>query len=258
MMRLVPWLAAALLGLTLCWAGPARAETYRMTYQAAVLGVVEIGAVSFEVTERAGRYAARATVRTSGLARLFDQTNITATSTGALFSGGAAWSSYDLSHAYARKFRRIQMRRAGGSVSAEIAPTYRDMGDPPASPAQQAASLDPLSALFMLGRQVGAARACRGGAIVFDGRQHYSLTLSPRRAGPFRGGGYDGPAIACTLRYRPLAGFKPMSASERAAIPDGELWFAQAPGAAFAAPLRLTVPTPLGDARLDLRSYAVQ
>lgn len=248
MLRLVAGLC-----LALAFAQQAHAETYRLNYEAAVLNVVVLGNVNFEVTASPTRYAVRAGVRTSGMARMFDQTQITATSTGSISNAGISWARYDLSHAYASKFRRIRMNRGAGGISAEINPDYRDIGDRAASAAQQRSSYDPLTALFALGRQVGAARACRGSVLVFDGRQHYRLSVTPRGQGNFRGGGYTGPALNCNFRYQPIAGYSERSSN--ANIPTAEAWFALPAQSGFAAPLRFTVPTPVGAAQLDLRSY---
>jgi hypothetical protein len=238
---------------TCLMATSARAETYRLNYEAAVLGVVVLGTASYEVTASPTRYAVRANLRTSGMARMFDQTEITATAAGALTGAAINWARYDISHAYASKFRRIQMNRAASGVAAQINPTYGDMGRPPASAAQQTGSLDPLTGLFALGRQIGAARACNGSVLVFDGRQHYRLAVAPRSQGTFNGGGYNGPALSCQFRYEPIAGFS--ANADRARIPAAEAWFALPAQPGFAAPLRFTVPTPLGTAQLDLRGY---
>lgn len=245
-------LLGAMIALS-AFTAPARAETYRLSYQAEVLNVVVLGSANFEVTATPTRYAVRAGLRTSGLARMFDQTEITATSTGTIVNGGIAWSRYDLSHAYAAKFRRIQMNRSGGGVIAEIDPIYRDMGEPPASALQQRNSYDPLTGLFALGRQIGISRACSGSVLVFNGREHYRLAVSPRGQGDFEGGGYTGPALNCTFRYEPIAGFP--AAADHANIPTADAWFALPAQPGFAPPLRLTVPTPLGAAQLDLRGY---
>ncbi len=249
---MVRFLAAV---LTLCGLGigAAHAETYRLSYEAAVLNVVVLGVADYEVTASPTRYAVRANLRTSGLARVFDQTEITATSTGAVVGGGLAWTRYDISHAYAGKFRRIRLNRSGGVISAQITPEYRDLGQPPATVAQQRNSYDPLSGVFALGRQIGVARACRGSVLVFDGRQHYRLAVSPRGQGNFNGGGYNGPALQCNFRYEPISGFN--ADFNRASVPLADAWFALPAQPGFAPPLRLTVPSPVGRAQLDLRRY---
>jgi hypothetical protein len=250
------WLCALAIG-TLFLAGfavaPARAETYRLRYEAAVLNVVVLGAANYEVATTPTRYVVRGSLRTSGLARMFDQTQITATSSGALSSRGVIWTRYDISHAYSGKFRRIRLSRSRAGVAAEISPVFRDLGETPVTPSQQASSYDPLSGIFALGRQVSSARACRGAVLVFDGKQHYRLTLSARSQGRFNGGGYSGPALNCTMTYAPISGFA--TDFNRSGIPPADIWFALQEGSTFSAPLRLTVQTPLGAARLDLRGY---
>lgn len=235
------------------FASPVQAETYRLNYEAAVLGVVVLGSANYEVSATPTRYAVRANLRTSGLARLFDQTEITATSTGSLSGAAISWARYDISHAYAAKFRRTQMNRSTGGVAAQITPSYGDMGRPPANAGQRSGSYDPLTGVFALGRQIGAARACRGAVLVFDGRQHYRLSVSPKGQGQFNGGGYQGAALNCNFRYEPIAGFSDDMDPSR--IPLADAWFALPAQGGFAPPLRLTIPTPLGDAQLDLRSY---
>ncbi|MES1203913.1 MAG: DUF3108 domain-containing protein [Pseudomonadota bacterium] len=244
----------ALLVACIAFASAARAETYRLQYQAEVLGGVVLGDARYEVTASATRYAVRGSLRTSAAVRIFDQTQITAASTGTITNGAISWTRYDLSHAYARKFRRIGMSRNAGAVHADVAPPYSDMGDPAASAAQQGSSYDPLSAIFVLGRQVGQARACRGAVLVFDGRQHFRLSLSARAQGTYNGGGYRGPALVCAFRYEPISGFT-MSAGDRARIPLAEAWFALPSQPGFAPPLKLTVPTPVGAAQLSLSAY---
>jgi len=232
----------------------AHAETYRLRYEAAVLGVVVLGEVRYEVAATPTRFAVRANLRTSGLARLFDQTEISATSAGVVSGVSLAWTRYDLSHAYAGKSRRVLLTRVGTSVSSQVAPAFGDMGDPPATIAQQSGSYDPLTGLFALGRQIGAARACTGSVLVFDGRGHYRLAVSPRGTGDFNGGGYAGPIVQCAFRYEAIAGFD-FTEADRARIPVAEAWFALPPQGGFAPPVRLIVPTPLGAAQLDLRGY---
>jgi hypothetical protein len=130
---------------------PARAETYRLNYEAQVLGVVVLGTARYEIAASPTRYGVRANLRTSGLARLFDQTEITAASAGTIASGGINWTRYDISHAYGSKFRRIQVTRGAQGVSAQINPRYGNMGAPPATAQQQRGSYDPLTGIFALG-----------------------------------------------------------------------------------------------------------
>jgi hypothetical protein len=244
---------AAALGLAICGAAPASAETVRLQYEAVVLGVVTLGTSSYEVTYDAGRFSTRATVQTAGLARLFDNTNVTATSSGSMSTAGPAWSSYNFQHSYANKSRRVELLRTGTAVQANVNPRYGNLGDPPASQAQQSASFDPVTGLFALGRRVAATGGCSDAAVlVFYGLSHYRLAAGGGTRGTYSGGGYDGPALRCSLSYQPIAGFKDLAAARRA--PVGEVWFGLSTSD-FAPLLQISVPTPLGAAQLNLKGY---
>jgi Protein of unknown function (DUF3108) len=249
------WNAAAALAIGLMIAPLASAESFRAVYDASMLGVVNIGQVSFEATAASGAYSSTASLRTVGFATLFDQTDITASAYGSYGERGVAWVGYNLSHAYARKFRRIQMRRLGARVVATITPRFGNMGDPPATPEEQVGAHDPVSALFALARLVGRTQACSASLRVFNGREHYRLSLAGGGVTTYRGGGYVGPAFMCTLRYTPISGFA-MTPQERARIPAATVWLARPAPGGLAVPLRLRVPTPLGDAQLALHSYS--
>ncbi len=231
----------------------ARAETHRLSYDAVVLGVVALGEVNYEIADTATSYVARASLRTTGLARLFDQTEISAEARGLHVGEALSWTAYRLSHTYGPKSRQTTLRRSGRVLSSEIAPRYGNLGSPPASAEQQADSFDPLSAVFALGRRVGAARECRGTVLVFDGRQHYQLSVRHRANGTYTGGGYNGPAVNCLFQYTPISGFS--ANFDASNVPMAQAWFAMPDRAGFAAPLQISVPTPLGEAQLNLRAY---
>src|SRR6202008_205399 len=133
----------------------------------------------------------------------------------------------------------------GAVVNAIISPRYGDMGQPPPTPQEQARAFDPLSGFFVLGRIVGQARACTGVVRIFDGRRHYRIGLSPHAVGAFRGGGYDGPAVLCDLRYTPISGYD-MAKERRVHIPVVQIWYTRPRTPGIAVPLRLTAPTPIG------------
>ncbi len=232
---------------------PAHAATFELEYEASILNILTLGSLKISGTTGPSNYTAAASMQTAGAAQLFDDTRITARSSGSVANGVLGWMRYELDHAYARKSRRVTMARAASGITSRISPVYQNMGTPPASAAQQASSFDPLSALLALSTGVGRAHACAGRYLVFDGRQHYALELTPSSRGAYRGGGFDGPAIVCNISYEPISGFKPMTAQERAHIPRGQAWFAEAPTGGFAQLLRITVPTPLGEGRIDLK-----
>ncbi|KAF0181829.1 MAG: hypothetical protein FD124_1623 [Alphaproteobacteria bacterium] len=235
----------------------AHAQTVKIVYTASLFNVVALGDAHVEATFTPRAYAARTGMRTGGFARLFDDTEISATSSGTVSGGALGWRLYGLEHSFARKFRRISMSRSAQAVSAAITPRFSDMGVPPATPAEQLASHDPLTAFVAMARAIGVQGACAGMFRVFDGRQHYRLTLSPKALGRYVGGGYDGAALVCALRYTPVSGFGRRTPEDNARIPEGEIWFASPATDGFAAPLRIAAPTPAGELRIDMTSISV-
>jgi hypothetical protein len=252
------WGCVLLAALALLAVAPrAQAATYDLEYEASILNVLTLGRIGLAGTLGAAGYQVSATMRTAGAAQLFDDTRISARASGAVTKSGAlAWSRYDLSHAYAKKFRRVGMQRSGSTVTAEIAPGFGTMGNTPATAAQKAASFDPLSAILAMAVTVGRKNACPASIAVFDGRQHYTLVLSTAARGTYRGGGYAGSALVCNLRYQPISG-DTMSAKDKMSIPRAQIWFADPAATGFAAPLRITVPTPLGEGRIDVKKFTV-
>lgn len=251
-------LALLMLGV----AAPAGAATVDATYDASILNVVTLGKLTLKGQTSPATYTAAGSVQTAGLAALFDETKLTAQSSGTASGGTLAFASYSLSHSYAKpggkqKSRTVQMQKAGATVTVAAKPTWSNMGSPPTSAAQKAASNDPLTMLMAMSAAVGATKACGARLLAFDGKEHYAVTLSPGGGGVYKGGGYDGKAIICKVKYEPIAGGKALSAADRAKIPTGEAWFAEPGASGFAPLLRVEVPTPVGAARLDISSLKV-
>ncbi|MBU6408555.1 MAG: DUF3108 domain-containing protein [Alphaproteobacteria bacterium] len=255
--------AIATFGLAvIALAFPAAAATIQATYDASILNVVTLGKVTLTGQTSPTAYSASASVETAGLAALFDETKLSARANGSLAGPLVSFSSYSLSHTYAKpggkaKSRTVLMQKAMSGVTVTAQPTWSDLGVPPTSAAQKAVSNDPLTVLFGMSVALGVTKTCAGRLLAFDGKEHYAITLSPGGAGVYRGGGYDGKAMICMVKYDPIAGGKALSAADRAKIPMGEAWFAEPGGSGFAPLLRVEVPTPVGAARLDVSSLKV-
>ncbi len=235
------------------------AATFDIEYEASLLNVVTLGTLSLRGRATETVYGATGVVETAGAARLFEETRLTATSAGQVNGAEFSWASYALQHRYAKpgrtiKSRAVNMRRAGGAVSVQANPMWSNMGTPPSTPAQQSGSLDPVTALVSMSRAMGRAPTCAGRFQIFDGKQTYALSLSPKSASTFTGGGYSGTATICAMRYQQIAGFDPHESD--AGAPQAEVWFGKATDG-FAPILRIEVPTPVGAARMDVKRLAL-
>lgn len=247
-------LAASLL-VGIASAAPAWAENYHLEFEGAIFGVLPLGKATLDIAARPEDYAARATLESGGLLKLFDRTNLQAASGGALTPAGVDWRRYDLDHAYAKKRRVTAMRRDdAGAVATSITPNYREWGKPAATDGDKRISRDPLSSLVAMAVDVGRNGVCDGRYATFDGRFRYDLILSGGRKGRFDAGGYDGPVLKCELRYQAIAGYDTRRANERRKLPKGEVWFALAAGHdGVAPPVRALIPVGIGQAGLSLK-----
>jgi hypothetical protein len=248
---------AALLALALLCASaaPAAADRYSLTYEGATLGVLGLGAATLDADVTDHDYQITASIRSGGIAALFERTRINASASGLIDPSGVRWRAYDLDHHYSRK-RRVVAMRVGedGAISAAITPDYRLWGDPRTSDAQQRASRDPLSSLIAMAIDVGRSRRCEGSYPTFDGRFHYRLDLSRGEIDDFDGGGFEGQVLKCRMDYVAVAGFERRDRGRRR-VPHGEVWFALAPDSNFAPPVRISTPLSAGGATIRLTQW---
>lgn len=247
---------AALLAIATLFAcaTPAAADRFSLTYDGVGLGFVPLGGISVDANVGADDYQVEAHLVSRGLLNLFERTDLRATSSGALRDGDVFWRRYDLDHHYSRKHRTITMEIDDGAVDATITPNYRLWGHPATSDEQRRRSRDPLSTMVAMAIDVSQTRRCSGSYPTFDGRFHYLIELSNGRIDQFRGAGYEGDVLKCTLAYIAVAGFEPRDAGRRR-IPEGQVWFALMPDTTFAPPVHISTPLSAGAATIRLASF---
>ncbi|KAF0182265.1 MAG: DUF3108 domain-containing protein [Hyphomonadaceae bacterium] len=252
--RLRPLATAA--AVLVLWAAPAHADRFALEYDGNLFGIAPLGGVTFDISTGPEDYDVKATLRTGGLLRLFERTDIVARTEGRIENGSVRWERYDLDHTYSGKRRVTAMQRShDGLFSAQITPIYRDWGSPPATDEDRRTARDPLSSLAAMSVDVARTRRCEGAYATFDGLTRYDLVLSGGEVRRFDGGGYEGPALRCRMRYVQLRGFNPVNENQRRRQPEGEIWFALAENSNVAPPVRTVIPTPFGRAGIHLRKW---
>lgn len=249
-MRFILFLAAFL-----ACAGPAAADRFALRFEGRALGMLRIGDIAVDVDVSEDSYEINTSLRSRGLLDWFERTDLRAYAAGAIEGGVVRWRRYDLDHQYSRKQRSIAMRVGeDGAVEALIEPIFSSWGDPETSEAQRRMSRDPLSSVVAMAIDVGQSRRCAGEYPTFDGRFHYVLELSEGEIDGFRGGGYEGEVLKCTLSYRAVAGFEPRDGGARR-VPKGQVWFALVQDSRFAPPVRINLPISAGGASVRLTSF---
>ncbi len=248
-------LLTILVAVTIASAAPARAgDRFVMQYDGSAFGVIPLGGAMIDISVDDQTFLARATIKSGGLAVLFDRTDLAARSEGVVAAQGVSPARFQLDHSYAKKHRVTDMRLSPTGVEAVIVPPHRDPEEIRPSAAQKRGVRDPLASLASMAVDVARTGRCEGVYPTFDGRFRYDLSLRAEGRDVHRGGGYDGPVLKCRLRYKPVAGYRtPERFSQR--IPEAEIWFALIEGARVAPPVRISAPLPLGRAGIRLSTF---
>lgn len=205
---------------------------------------------NYSYTFGGGRYSATASHRLTGVARSM---------------GG---SSQDYSYSVSGiqdadgDLRPRSYRHSGGSRNRVVQVAFSDsnavttatppmgMGNPPATPAQRANTIDQVTmmAQLLVSRGDPCSQTLR---IYMEGRRRFDLVMTPRGTERVNIAGFRGEARRCSVRFTPIAGFSdPTSAST--------LTFLLAPVNGYFVPIRIQMPTDdAGLVTLQARRYSL-
>jgi hypothetical protein len=200
----IVWAATGLAGmLTL----PARAETFKSEYVVSLFGL-SVARSNFTTQVDAKSYEISGTLKSSGLAELFDDTQGTITARGSLNTEKVQPSTYAVNYTSGKKKKRTALVFAKGNVtSIENTPEIKRR-DPwiEVQPDQLRSAFDPLSAFMVRAASLGAV--CNTTLRIFDGEVRADLKLSPIGQTKVNTAGYAGPGMTCAIRMVPISGYR--------------------------------------------------
>ncbi|WP_372622870.1 DUF3108 domain-containing protein [Falsiroseomonas sp.] len=234
-------LAALLLLLPLA----AEAQSVRAVYEVHALGstVLELEA-RFEITGDA--YRVETSLRTRGLAALIVSGEQVAQVRGAWAGAAPLPAGFVSEGVWRGRVRRIALDWQGGDPRIlELTPSEAEERE--AVPeALRRGTVDVLSLVASLARQVGRSGHCDLATPIFDGRRRSDFdTRSEGREiiRPWRGA-WHGEALRCGFEGRLVAGFRRDQTRRDAAAPQrGTAWIAAPYAGAPAIPVRMDIPT---------------
>ncbi len=234
------WEAAAALLAGPGLAAPAAAAPLVLHYEAYAAGFPVVG-FDFRVNESGAGYALDGAVRTEGLLRLFYRLDMR-TETEGRIGGSQLRPLFHEQHLRVRgKDRQARLDYPGdGSVATALVPP-EDKGRPKPSPAQIAHTIDPLTALLAMGREVAGAGRCQGRFAVYDGRRRYDLVLADEGTEKLERSpayAYAGEVRRCSVAAVKIAGFS-WDQDYSPHTTDGRVWFAAPRPEAPALPVRI-------------------
>lgn len=224
----------------------------------ATLAGIKLGQGTWIVDAGDDQFMAVASGMTTGLARVFGKGEGTGAARGLVKGNEFSATSYSSSMTTGKKTEEVRISLNGGvvkdfDVKPPTPPSSRRI---PVTDAHKRNVFDPMTASLVRVPGSGDLLAqdnCRRHAGIFDGRMRYDLTLTFKRFDKVRVKGYEGQVLVCSLYFAPLAGHIP----DRAAIKylvaqrDMEVWLAPIAGTRVLAPIRLSIPTPIGTGELE-------
>lgn len=238
-------LPAAFLACLALAPAPAAAQALRATYEVHAAGMVVMELdVRFELGADAYRVETR--LRTRGIAAVIASGEQTTQVAGG-FAGAVAQPAGYLSEGTWRgRPRRIALDWQGGTPRViELLPPNEEEREP-VPEALKTGTVDALSAMSALSRQVAREQGCTLAAPVFDGRRRSDFTTGGgrwERIQPWRSA-WAGDALRCDFEGRQVAGFRRDGEGREAAAPQrGTVWFAAPYAGAPPVPVRVDIPT---------------
>jgi hypothetical protein len=255
-------LALALLA-TLGGAGGAGAGPVEARYGISLAGL-QIGTAVFSGDISAQGYQATLNARLTGLVGVLTTGQGAVTVSGA-FSGLRPLSAgYALSANNSQISRTIQIGMSAGSITqVAIEPPFETHPDRvPVLEHHRRNVADPVSAMLMPVAGSGdllSEQNCARTIPVFDGVQRFDITLSPAGSRvvnePRRG--YVGHAIVCNARYAPVAGHRPIPATDyMRSNREMSVWLVPVAGARALVPYRIQVKTQIGSLVIEAQSLS--
>lgn len=223
------------------------------------LGAFDLGHFKFEQRTRGTTYTLKSVVELSALLGAFEWRGITQTS-GSLRGGNPSPKHYAFDYRSKGKGGLVRMEFDNGNVVGRSAIPSTPAGGRliPLKKSHTQAVLDPLTAILRLAYAQGA-KPCGRTLPIFDGKQRFNLTFNFRRFEALPAGEFGRQrGVVCQIKYEPLGGYVMTNDTRKYAAENNiEIAFRPAHGGRIVVPYRLTLPTIVGTARLDLRKLSV-
>jgi Protein of unknown function (DUF3108) len=256
-----PGRPAALLALAVAagLAAPARAANVDVAYDISLLGL-PIGSATLSGDVGSERYSLEVRAKLTGLAGGITGGRGAGTATGVTAGGAPVTSSFAVTAANSSEQRTVRMNIERNAVAgSDIAPPLEERPDRvPVTDMHKKGVVDPISALMMPVSASDPRTACNRTIPVFDGAARYDITLSYGGTKQVTSEGYEGQAVACNVRYTPIAGHRNRKPVRfMAENKDIQLWLAPVSGTKLMLPFRIAVKTMIGTAVIEATRYVV-
>ncbi|MCB1427182.1 MAG: DUF3108 domain-containing protein [Zhengella sp.] len=231
-------------------------QTFVTEYAFSLLGL-PLGVSHFESSVQGDRFTVEGTVRSAGLARLFDSTVAQSRVEGRLTGDGLAPETYAMSYVSGDRKRSTELTFRNSDVVATRLIPKPPRGERlvPVTAEHLKAVSDPMTAGIV--RAASPQAVCQRSLRVFDGRMRMDIVLSDPKPEQVDVSGYRGPAVTCKARFIPVAGYrKGKKAIEFLRDNDDiTVTFARRGSTDIYAPVKASVPTMIGRLRISATRF---
>ena len=190
---------------------PMRME-YELSAQAWVLFLPVTAKASFDTRLNGRDYSITSTVRTTGLADIFVNYNLSLQASGYVRPDHLKTYSYVSKNHDGKKNRRVEMTydMPNNDFAMTATPAFGDLGEPPATAEQALDANDPLTALitFALEPRTDPENPCGGPIKTFGGKELSHLNLEYVGMKKVSSRAWRGKAVECHVTLERVAGFK--------------------------------------------------
>jgi hypothetical protein len=226
-------------------------------YGVSFLGL-PVATSQFNSTFRDGAYSVKGAFSAAGLARIFDDTKGSISSSGRIADGAARPARFHSDYTSGKKAYTIDIRFAGGDVaSTRVTPPPKKRGKDwiAIRPRDLRDVADPL-AVTMVGAD-SLDKVCGRKVRLYDSEMRADLTLSYVSSGSISVKGYSGPTVTCQLHFDPVSGYRKGRKAIDFVRTKSRIMVTFAPlgQTGVYAPIRATVGTEIGTITIQARRF---
>ncbi|MBV2141986.1 DUF3108 domain-containing protein [Falsochrobactrum sp. TDYN1] len=188
--------------------GAAQADDlYRTEYEISIFGL-SLARSAIETTVKGAAYSVNGRFMTSGIARIFDDTDGTVHVGGRSVAGKVMPSRFDLAYKHGRKSKSTKIRFANGNVmSAENMPPVKKRNPwVETTPGDLLDVSDPISVMMIPAKNLRSV--CDRTLNIFDGQTRADIKLSFNGTQAFTTRGFTGETVICSAKFVPIAGYQ--------------------------------------------------
>ena len=189
-------------------------------------------------------YGAKGRMQTTGLAGAIKKIRYDASADGSFAQGRFTPRAVEVAARRGDDRSRNTVIYNGGTPVSVVHEPPRKPRPTDVNPARQSGTIDPLTALYAVLRDVPPAEACQLSVTMFDGTKRSQVALSSPQA--------NGDGVVCTGEYRRLEGFSEKDMAEKSRFPFTLTYAPTADGTRLRV-VEISTDTILGKGRLKRR-----